>query len=222
MSQTTATVEEYLETIYMMAAENQVVKGARLAQIMRVSRPTVTSTLRRMSRDGLIKLNDKKDIALTKKGFQTAEELQRRHRIVERWLTDVLKLDWAESDAEAHRLEHAVSEKVVSRLNEMLNFPATCPHGNPIPGNPQPSASKVFPLSQANEGARVRVTRLSEYVENAAEMLKHLGEHGVKPGAEIIVSDVSSLHHSFTLQLGDKHFALSEQIAQYVWVTASK
>ncbi len=219
MPQTTATVEEYLETIYMMAAENQVVKGARLAQIMHVSRPTVTATLRRMARDGLVKLNEKKDIALTKKGHQTAEELQRRHRIVERWLTDVLKLDWAESDAEAHRLEHAVSERIADRLNELLGFPATCPHGNPIPGNPQDDKTVVVPLSHVIEGDRVRVTRISEYVENAAEMLKHLGERGLKPGAELVVADVSTLHPSFTLQLGGKHFALNKDIADYVWVT---
>src|SRR5512143_4001603 len=157
MTKTTATVEEYLETIYMMAAESQIVKGARLAQIMHVSRPTVTATLRRMSRDRLVTLNAKKEIALTKKGLETAEELQRRHRIVERWLTDVLKLDWAESDAEAHRLDHAVSGKVVDRLNEMMGFPATCPHGNPIPGNAQSAHSHAIPLSEAREGERVRV-----------------------------------------------------------------
>lgn len=219
MTKTTATVEEYLETIYMMAAESQIVKGARLAQIMHVSRPTVTATLRRMARDRLVTLNAKKEVALTKNGLATAEELQRRHRIVERWLTDVLKLDWAESDGEAHRLEHAVSGKVVDRLNEMMGFPATCPHGNPIPGNAQGAHLHVLPLSQAREGDRVRVTRISEYVENAAEMLKHLGERGLKPGAELDVVDISSLHDSFTLRLAEKHFALDHQIADYVWVT---
>src|SRR3989442_6957369 len=97
---TTPTIEEYLEIIYMMASEGQIVKGARLAASLRVSRPTVTATLRRMARDGLVRLNARKDIELTKHGFKMADDLQRRHRIVERWLTDVLGFDWAKSDAE--------------------------------------------------------------------------------------------------------------------------
>jgi DtxR family Mn-dependent transcriptional regulator len=217
---TTPTTEEYLEIIYMMAAEGQTVKGARLAESLRVSRPTVTATLRRMTRDGLVKLNAKKEIELTKKGFRTADELQRRHRIVERWLTDVLGFDWAKSDAEAHRLEHAVSDEVVERLNELLGRPATCPHGNPIPGNARSDASSpVFQLSQARSGDRVKVSRISEYAENTGQMLRHLGERGLRPGAEVIVADVAPLHNTLTLQVNDKHFSLTPQIAEYVWVT---
>src|SRR5918912_330100 len=141
---TTPTTEEYLEIIYMMAAEGQTVKGVRLAESLRVSRPTVTATLRRMASDGLVKRNAKKEVQLTKKGFKTADDLQRRHRIVERWLTDVLGFDWAQSDAEAHRLEHAVSDEVAERLNELLGRPATCPHGNPIPGNGPVGSGQFF------------------------------------------------------------------------------
>lgn len=216
----TPTVEEYLEVIYMMEAEDQTVKGARLAKTMGVSRPTVTATLRRMARDGLIKVNATKDIALTRRGFKTADDLQRRHRIVERWLTDILGFDWAKSDAEAHRLEHVMSEEVIERLNALLGRPATCPHGNPIPGNERAgSAPDVLQLSRARAGERVRVTRISEYAENVAELLEYLGDCGVRPGVEMTVADVAHLHNSLTLRLGDKHFALSPEIAEYVWVT---
>ena len=218
MPKTTATTEEYLEVIYMIESEGRIVKGARLAQSLKVSRPTVTATLRRLSRDGFIKVNDDKTIALTKNGLKMAEELQRRHRIVERWLTDVLKLDWADSDAEAHRLEHAVSDKVAERLNEVLGFPATCPHGNPIPGNRQPNDGKVFPLSQAAEGDRVRVIRISEYAENTADMLRYLGEHGLRPNAQVAISDKAYQHGTLTLHVGEKHFALTPQIAEFIWV----
>jgi DtxR family Mn-dependent transcriptional regulator len=216
----TPTVEEYLEVIYMMEAERQTVKGAHLAKTMSVSRPAVTATLRRMARDGLIKVNANKDIALTKRGFKTADELQRRHRIVERWLTDILGFDWAKSDAEAHRLEHVMSDEVIERLNELLGHPTTCPHGNPIPGNARPGpAPKVLKLSQARSGERVRVTRISEYAENVAELLRYLGDCGVRPGAEMTVADVAPLHNSVTLRISNKHFALSPEIAEYVWVT---
>ena len=217
---TTPTVEEYLEVIYMMASEGQTVKGARLAASLHVSRPTVTATLRRMARDGLIKVNSKKDVELTKKGFTVADNLQRRHRIVERWLTDVLGLDWAESDAEAHRLEHAMSDAVIERLNEVLGRPTTCPHGNPIPGNQRPGAQRqVFPLSVAKTGDRVQVARISEYAENTGEMLRYLGERQLRPGTQVIVADVSAMQNTLTLQVNDKHFSLSPQIAEYVWVT---
>ncbi len=216
----TPTVEEYLEVIYMMEAEDQTVKGARLAKTIGVSRPAVTATLRRMSRDGLIRVKANKDIALTKRGFRTADDLQRRHRIVERWLTDILGFDWAKSDAEAHRLEHVMSEEVIERLNAMLGRPATCPHGNPIPGNARPGpAPTAFQLSRSRAGERVLVVRISEYAENVAELLQYLGDCGVRPGAEITVDDVGPLHNSFTLRVGDRHFALNPEIAEYVWVT---
>ncbi len=216
---TTPTTEEYLEIIYMMAAEDKVVKGARLAEIIGVSRPTVTATLRRMTRDGLIKQDAKKQIELTKKGYVIADTLQRKHRIIERWLTDVLGFDWAKSDAESHRLEHVFSDEIVNRLNEQLGFPETCPHGNPIPGNQRNAkAVREFLLAEAQEGEVVLVTRISEYVENSAGMLKHLGDRGVRPGAEIIVLDHSPLSDAVTLRIDGKSFALAAKIANAVWV----
>lgn len=217
---TTPTTEEYLEIIYMMAAENKVVKGARLAETLGVSRPTVTSTLRRMTRDGLVKLNDKKEVQLTEKGYQIADTLQRRHRIIERWLTDSLGFDWAKSDAESHRLEHVFSDEVIDRLNEQLGRPETCPHGNPIPGNQRRTkAAEAFPLMRAAEGDRVRVVRISEYTENISDTLRYLGERGIVPGADLFVADVSPISRSLTLKQGDRHFSLSAQIAETVWVT---
>lgn len=215
----TPAVEEYLEVIYMVEAEGQAVKAARLAKTLGVSRPAVAATLRRMARDGLIKVKPNKDITLTKHGFKTADDLQRRHRIVERWLTDTLGFDWAKSDAEAHRLEHVMSDEVVERLNDILGRPATCPHGNPIPGNAASNISSgVFQLSKAHGGDYVRVTRISEYAENVGELLRYLGDRGLRPGAVVTVEDVASLHSSVTLQVNNKHFALTPEIAEYVWV----
>lgn len=218
---TTPTTEEYLEIIYMMAAEGRVVKGARLAEIIGVSRPTVTATLRRMMRDGLIKQDDKKQVELTKKGYSLADTLQRRHRIIERWLTDVLQFDWAKSDAESHRLEHVFSDEVVDRLNEMMGRPETCPHGNPIPGNQREGKQvHTVPLSQTSEGQRVVVTRISEYAENTGDLLTHLGERSLRPGHEFTITDISPINQTLTLVGSDKHFSISSQIADAVWVTS--
>ncbi len=217
---TTPTTEEYLETIYMMAAEGKVVKGARLAETIGVSRPTVTATLRRMTRDGLIKQNDKKEVELTKKGYTLADTLQRRHRIIERWLTDALNFDWAKSDAESHRLEHVFSDEVIDRLNEMLGRPETCPHGNPIPGNQRGDKHiETFPLSHAAEGDQLRVRRISEYAENVADLLQHLGERGLRPGAQITVTEISPMTKALTVFVNNRHFSLTPQIAEAVWVS---
>ena len=132
----------------------------------------------------------------------------------------MLGFDWANSDAEAHRLEHAFSDEVVERLNEPLGRPATCPHGNPIPGNGAAmSPAVMFPLSQAKSGDRLQVTRISEYAENTVEMLRHLGERGLRPGAHVKITDIEPPHNTLTLFVDGHHFSLSSQVAEYVWVS---
>jgi DtxR family Mn-dependent transcriptional regulator len=216
---TTPTVEAYLEIIFMMAAESQPIIGARLADVLRVSRPTVTATLRRMVRDDLVKLNDRKEIQMTSKGQSIAEHLQRRHRVVERWLTDVLGFAWAKSDAEAHKLEHAMSDEVFELLNKQLGYPTTCPHGNPIPGNARGIPDgKAIQLSAAREGDRVTVVRISEYAENVGELLEYLGGRGVTPGAQITVTEIAPLQGPLTLKLGSKVISMSREVANFVWV----
>ncbi len=217
---TTPTTEAYLEVIYMMKAEGQPVIGARLADSLHVSRPTVTATIKRLARDNLIRTNDRKEISLTSKGQAIAEHLQRRHRVVERWLTDELGLDWAASDAEAHHLEHAMSDQVAELLNKHLGYPTTCPHGNPIPGNGPPAAPNgdAFPLSAAKEGSRVVVIRISEYAENVAELLAYLGNRGLTPGAQLQVMEIAPLKGPMTLKLGNRFVPLSREVAGYVWV----
>jgi DtxR family Mn-dependent transcriptional regulator len=169
----------------------------------------------------LVTTSDRSRIQLTRKGQSIAEHLQRRHRIVERWLTDVLGLDWAKSDAEAHHLEHAMSDQVAELLNKHLGYPATCPHGNPIPGNVRNASAvdqNVFQMSQAEEGAEVVVTRISEYAENVAELLEYLGTRGVVPGATLVVAEVAPLEGPLTLKLGPRVISMSREVANFVWV----
>src|SRR5205807_1103631 len=109
-------IAHYLEAIYYIRAEGEPVRSARLADWLSVSRPTVTVALRRMTRDGMVRINARKEIELTARGDAAGAAIVRRHRIMERWLTDVLGLDWVTADAEAERLEHAVSEVVEEAL----------------------------------------------------------------------------------------------------------
>src|SRR3984893_18784965 len=163
-------VSHYLEAIYYVWQEGETVRSGRLADWLSVSRPPVTVALRRLSRDGMVRLNARKEIELTAKGLRMAEAIVRRHRIMERWLTDGLGLDWVTADEEAARLEHAVSEVVERRLYEVLGKPKTCPHGNPIPGYSKPSPKEVR-LANLESGAKASVSRVSEVAEREAPTL---------------------------------------------------
>src|SRR5437868_15154425 len=157
-------IAHYLEAIYYIRAEGEVVRSARLADWLSVSRPTVTVALRRMVRDGMVRLNAHKEIELTARGDSAAAAIVRRHRIVERWLTDVLGLDWVTADAEAERLEHAVSEVVEETLYRALGRPKSCPHGNPIPGHSTMRANELR-LSALKSGETGTITRISEVAQ---------------------------------------------------------
>src|SRR5579884_1980295 len=122
----TATVEEYLETIYNMAAENEVVIGARLAEKFHVAPPTVTEMLKRLVRDGYVEMDQKRQISLTEAGYRAAEAVLRRHRLTERFLTDMLGMQWHQVHEEACRLEHFISGAVEARVITSLNNPTTC------------------------------------------------------------------------------------------------
>src|SRR3989440_3194204 len=123
-------VSRYLEAIYYMWFEKEPLRSARLADWLGVSRPTVAVGLRRMARDGLVRMNGRKEIELTPKGMRSAESIVRRHRIMERWLTDALGLDWVTAAAEAALLEHARSDVVDGSVDQVTGRPMTCPHGN--------------------------------------------------------------------------------------------
>src|SRR5437879_11761178 len=153
-----------------MWSEGEPLRSARLADWLGVSRPRVTIAVRRVARDGMVRMTRSKEIELTPTGMTSAESIVRRHRIMERWLTDGLGLDWVTADEEAARLEHAVSDVVEKRLYESLGRPKTCPRGTPIPAHSQPVAGETR-LSSLRAGSRATVTRVSEVAEREAPLL---------------------------------------------------
>lgn len=205
-----------------MAVEEQPIISARLAKSLHVSRPSVTATLKRMVREGLVKFNARKEIQLTAKGQSLAEYLQRRHCIIERWLTEDLGLSWEESDAQAHQLEHAMSDQVAEQLNLHLGSPTTCPHGNPIPGNTRNLADpRNIQLSHAEEGDRVVVARISEYDADVVELLSYLGKRDVKPGTKMNIVEIAPFKGPLTLKIGTELVSMSREVANFVWVKKS-
>ncbi len=211
----------YLEAVYYMWAEGEPLRSARLADWLGVSRPTVAVAVRRMTRDGLIRMNRQKEIDLTPRGFTAAESIVRRHRIMERWLTDVLGLDWVTADTEAARLEHSVSGVVEERLYEMLGRPKTCPHGNPIPGHSESSTSEVR-LSSLGAGTRAGLSRVSEVAEREApRLLSYLHERSLVPGREIEVVEVDEVAKTIRVRAGDREVTLSHETAAKLWAIPS-
>jgi DtxR family Mn-dependent transcriptional regulator len=185
---TTAVVEDYLQVVHYMTRDGVPVIAARLAERLNVTPPTVTATLKRMERDGLIEHGPRKEILFTPEGRRVAEHIVRRHALAERLLTDLLKMPWHESHEEAHGVEHAMTPKLEAQLLQALGNPTTCPHGNPIPGLGS-LAPDEFPIDQARTGDELVIQRITEEAEEDQELMRYLQEHGVEPGARMRVRE---------------------------------
>jgi DtxR family transcriptional regulator, Mn-dependent transcriptional regulator len=211
-------VSRYLEAIFYIDAEGEAVRASRLAEWLGVSQATVAAAIRRMSEQDLITISPQKEIALTDGGREIAAEIVRRHRIAERWLTDVMGFDWLTADEEASRLEHALSGKVADRLHDLIGRPRTCPHGNPIPGEPPlPGAERS--LASLAPGERSRVRRISEVAEHEVpDLLRFLGNHGFRLGVEVEAVELSRGAGTFTVRVGDEDVAMSVEVARKIWV----
>lgn len=222
-----ATVEEYLEAIYNMSAENEVVIGARLAEKFGVSAPTVTEMLKRLVRNGYVEMDNKRQVTLTEAGNQAAEAVLRRHRLTERFLADMLGMQWHQVHEEAGRLEHFISGAVEERVIASLNNPTTCPHGNPIPGS-VPSARTYLKdqgairLSTLAHGEKAAVLLISEVVEDEEALILYLHEKGLTPGTELTVLSQAvgnTSDEDFRLQVEGREVHISEAVASKIWVT---
>jgi DtxR family Mn-dependent transcriptional regulator len=186
----TKTIDDYLQTIYSLETEGEKAYSGRLARWMRVKPPTAWATVKRMERDGLVTVDDKKAIHLTPVGRELAEVIARRHRLSERFLTDILGLGWAEGHEQAHHFEHGLTPMIEERLVELLGNPKTCPHGSPIPGTGFSLDPSLVALDHLHEGDAASVEFISEELEEDAGILKYLESHAMRPGAVIRVREV--------------------------------
>jgi len=190
----TEAAAEYLMTIRYMHGEGQPVIAARLAERLRVSAATVSEMITRLVREGLLSVEpDTRLLTLTDAGRTAAERTFRRHALSEWLLTEVIGLGWAEADEEAHHLQHAFSDRVTDKIDELLGGPPTCPHGNPIPRDGRtPQRPAGLPLSEAPAGSEVTILRVTEEAEEDARLLTFLQENGVRPGHVFAVVDVAT------------------------------
>jgi DtxR family Mn-dependent transcriptional regulator len=175
-SATTVGEEEYLQILFWLQEAGLAMTGANVARAMQLSAPTVHEMIGRLERDGYITRGQNRAIAFTADGAQEAETIVRRHRLIERFLTDVLQIPWDEVHEEAERLEHAMSPVLEARMLAAIGDATTCPHGHPIVAGARQAG---VPLADVQVGASVHVLRF----ENEAEdLLRYLKESGLEPG----------------------------------------
>jgi DtxR family Mn-dependent transcriptional regulator len=214
MAQHEATVaeEEYLQTIYWLQEAKLPITGANIARAMQLSAPTVHEMLGRLEVDGYVSRNDDKSLAFTEAGREHASAVVRRHRLIERFLTDVLGIPWHEVHEEAERLEHAMSPVLEQRMLAAIGDAKTCPHGHPIV---EGARIEGVPLADVEEGANVRILRF----ENEAEdLLLYLKEAGLYPGLEGKLA--SSGEDEVAVQAAAQRFTVTRSVAETVSVIA--
>jgi DtxR family transcriptional regulator, Mn-dependent transcriptional regulator len=208
----TVAEEEYLQTIYWLKETGLAITGANIARAMQLSAPTVHEMVGRLEADGYVRRNEDKSLDFTDSGHEHASAVVKRHRLIERFLTDVLGIPWHEVHEEAERLEHAMSPVLEERMLAAIGNASTCPHGHPIRvGTRLPGV----PLADVAEGARIRVLRF----ENEAEDLLHyLRGTGLEPGLEGALAE--SGEDEIVIDAGGRRCVVTRSVAETVSVEA--
>ena len=210
-----ATLEEYLEAIFKLSQRGEV-RPSHLAEALEVSAPTVTATLGRLERAGLIE-RPNSGVALTDAGREQALSIVRRHRLAEVFLHDVLELPWDVVHTEACKLEHALSPEVEAALARFLEDPERCPHGHLIPrADGSLPVRDGIALCEAEQGRSYVIVSVDE--EEGEEFLAYLGELGLYPGTVVTVTDMAPFDGPVVVTVGDASCAVGRQVAALVAV----
>ena len=225
MSDLIDTTEMYLRTVYELVEEGIVPLRARIAERLHQSGPTVSQTVARMERDGLLTVEGDRHLELTEEGTTLATRVMRKHRLAERLLTDVIGLDWELVHAEACRWEHVMSETVERRLVELLDHPTESPYGNPIPGLDELGESELGEEFMADvealarvvtaEEGRVNIRRISEEMQKDEGLMGALRRVGAVPGKIVTVVATSE---GVLLGSGGETAEIVPEAAEHIFV----
>ena len=194
-----STVENYLKRLYVEQQRNQgkIVAMGQLAATMEVSPGTATSMVKVLAKSGLVDYEPRNGSKLTEKGLELALHVLRRHRLVELFLVQVLSLDWSEIHEEAERLEHAISDKVLDKIDKFLGHPSVDPHGDPIPSAKGEFAKRQLDnLSNCITGQQVKIARI---LDQNTSFLKLVNRYGLLPGTLVVVKSRDTLADAITL-----------------------
>ena len=208
----TVAEEEYLQTIFWLYEAGLPMTGANVARAMQLSAPTVHEMIGRLERDGYVTRGTDRALAFTDSGREHAEQIVRRHRMIERFLTDVLGIPWDDVHEEAERIEHAMSPVLEERMFAAIGDAKTCPHGHPIEAG---SRIQGVPVADCEPGASIRILR---FENEAEELLHYLHDHGVEPGET--GTFVSSSDDEVVIELSGRELTLTRSVAETVSVVA--
>jgi DtxR family Mn-dependent transcriptional regulator len=224
-SRLTQAMENYLLSIYLVEEQGLRVTNSNLvAQLRRVpetenlgtSLPSVSGMLRRMEKEQLIRIADSRDIGLTTTGKTLAERIIRRHRLAARMIVDLLGVDLWDVNAQAHMLEHALSDEIEARIKQKLNDPKTDPFGQPIPGSGYVQPGNVVTLDNAPTGVDMVINRIPE---DDVELVKYLVETGVLPGVRVTVEEVAPFRGIVSLTVGGRAAVLGYAVANRIMLS---
>jgi DtxR family Mn-dependent transcriptional regulator len=229
------TTDMYLRTVFELAEEGIVPLRARIAERLSQSGPTVSETVARMERDGLVQVTDDRRLALTDEGLAQAIRVMRKHRLAECLLVDVIGMPWEEVHIEACRWEHVMSDSVERRLADLLHYPVRCPHGNVIPGLaelgvPEAAVDGAAAASHepdaamtavaGTEPAQVIVQRISEQLQSDATLMLKLKNIGIQPGHQVtLVAGRDDVRVTGAGRFGELSMALPREVAEHVFVS---
>ncbi|MBO2464579.1 metal-dependent transcriptional regulator [Actinomadura violacea] len=223
------TTEMYLRTVFELEEEGIIPLRARIAERLSQSGPTVSQTVARMERDGLLRVEGDRHLELTESGRGLATRVMRKHRLAECLLVNVIGLPWEDVHIEACRWEHVMSEEVERRLVALLDNPTTCPHGNPIPGLDELGGhgddAAAAPLSvmtavASASGAAAVVRRISEQVQMDSDLMLRLKQIGIQPGREVTLRATDDgVRVTCDDEADDAATELPRDIAEHVFVS---
>ena len=210
--------ENLLKAILELDENGEKVIAARLAELLRISSAAVSMALKRLHRKGFVRTSADRSIHLTRLGLRAAYDMVRRHRLVERLLTDLLQMPWEKVHEEAEKLEHAISPELEKRLLELFGATGTCPHGNPFnPILPAQHTARSFPLTDAPENKPLRVVRVAELHEKERDFLNSLARVGLVPGSVLVLLR-KTFDGILELCVGERKASFSSQSGARIWV----
>jgi DtxR family Mn-dependent transcriptional regulator len=220
-------VDEYLETIYFLAfpigeyrpqASGAPTLAARVAEMLGVSRASAGEMLKRLEAEGLVERGEHKEAILTSKGRERAERVVRRHRLVERLLTDFMGYTAAEAHIHADEIGESFSDDMIERIDERLGHPERCPHGWPLDTQAEQAENReLAPLADLEPGTRAEIVRLAEH---DGELLHWFYDHGFVPGTELEVREAQPAAEQLTVRVNGDERAISEKAAAGLFVRA--
>lgn len=212
-----STVEDYLILMYVMERDGEDIIAARLAEALEVTPPTVTTTLKRMERDGWITNVHRQGVQLTESGREAAHSVINRHMLTEWVLMNMLGVAWSKVHEEAHRIEHTISDEIEARMRQHMDDPHICPHGNPMPGYEHLTANWI-PLTEMEPGQKGIMRRVHEMAEDRTSLMRFLESNHLLPGEQLEILEKLPFNQTLDLEVKNQKVTLGFTVAKYIYV----